>query len=70
MIIAVLLEDYVTDGVCVCVLKEEEGLPFYSSREEPYRGDLHSTRGRDLRPRVDVVSLKSFVGSCIAVLTV
>lgn len=31
-------------NLCLCV---KEGGPFYRSREEPYRGDLFSTRERE-----------------------
>jgi hypothetical protein len=35
----------------VHVLKKEDELTFYSSREEPYRGGLLSTRERERRER-------------------
>lgn len=43
----------------VRVSEKGKGLPFYISMDEPYKGDLLLTRGRerDLLPQVDVVGL-------------
>jgi hypothetical protein len=56
---------------CVPVCKRKESLPFYSSRAEPYRGDLFFYRYvGDPFPRFGVALSTQSVGLCVAVLLV